>query len=98
VHAGTLLKRAEEAAAARVTNVSSGRVINDQCCIWVSFSACARSNWGDLLFPASSFDSGEFLFRHSMSGREIACHAITFSPIMAKFSVSVGVRKETDLQ
>lgn len=48
----------------------------------------------DLLLPASSFDRGEFFFRHSMPSREIACHARAFSPITARFPVSVGVMEK----
>jgi hypothetical protein len=49
------------------------------------------SNWLDLLFPASSLDSGEFFFRHPVPSGEIACHATTVSPIIDRLSVSMGV-------
>jgi hypothetical protein len=98
MHAGTLSNRVERLRPESVTNVSSGRVINDQCCIWVSFIDCNSPNWADLLFPASAFDSGEFFFRHPVPSGEIACHATTVSPIIDRLSVSVGVKIETDLQ
>lgn len=90
--------KARREAAARVTNVSSGRVINDQCCIWVSFSDCDGSNWVDLLLPASSLNRGQFFFRHSVPSGKVTCHATIFSPIIDLLSVSVGARRETDLQ
>ncbi len=51
MHAGTLSKRAERLRP-ESRNVSSGRVINDQYCIWVSFSGLESLELGGLTLPS----------------------------------------------